>query len=130
MKLSKMKIAAVLAWIIGVMAVVAGARVLSGKLPDYTVIDWLPVYNFVMGVITVLATAVFIWKNSRYAMLAAGATFSAHTVVMLILLTAFRTIVAFDSLVAMTVRMLVWIVILALLYSATKTGFQKRAVNV
>ena len=130
MKLSKMKVAAILAWIIGAMAVFAGGRVLSGKLPSYTVIGWLPVYNFIAGVITVLATAVLIWRNSRYAMLAASATFSAHTVVMLILLTAFRPIVAFDSLVAMTVRMVVWIIILALLSSATKTGFQKRTVNV
>jgi hypothetical protein len=114
------KIAAVLAFIIGAMAVFAGGRVLLGTDPGYYVIDWLPVYNFTVGMITVLVTAVLIWKNSRYAWPAAVATLSAHILVMLSLLVAYRDVVAPDSLRAMTIRIVVWLIILALLRAAKK----------
>src|SRR5512133_2892410 len=81
------KIAAVLALIIGAMAVFAGGKVLLGIDPGYYVIDWVPVYNFGMGVITVFFTAVLVWKNHRFALLAAGTTLAAHALVMIILWT-------------------------------------------
>lgn len=109
------KIAAVLAFIIGAMAIFAGGQVLLGQIPDYYVIDWLPVYNFGVGVITFLLTALLLWKNSRYALAAAAATLTAHSLVMLILQTAYQDVVAPDSLQAMTIRMGVWVVILGLL---------------
>lgn len=111
-------IAAALALIIGVMAVFAGGRVLLGTVPDYYVINWLPPYNFAVGVMTVLVTAILIWKNSHYAQPVAIATFSAHVLVMVILLTAYREVVAPDSLVAMTVRIIVWIIILVMMRAA------------
>ena len=49
------KIAAVLAFIIGAMAAFAGGQVLLGKVPDYYVINWLPVYNYTVGILTVLS---------------------------------------------------------------------------
>ncbi len=110
------KTAAVLAFVIGLMAVVAGGQVLLGKAPDYYVIDWLPIYNFVAGLLTVFVTAVLIWRESPYALPAAFATFGAHAVVMLVLLTAYRDVVAADSIRAMTIRLLVWLVILALMF--------------
>ena len=111
------KIASILAVIIGAMAVFAGGQVLFlGKQMDYYVINWLPYYNFTMGVISVLVTAVLIWKNSRYALPAAIATFAAHALVMLVLLTAYKGVVAPDSIVAMSVRLVVWAVILILMY--------------
>lgn len=110
------KTAAVLACVIGLMAVVAGGQVLLGKAPDYYVIDWLPIYNFVVGLLTVFVTAVLIWRESPYALPAAFATFGAHAVVMLVLLTAYRDVVAADSIRAMTIRLLVWLVILALMF--------------
>ena len=114
MKLSKA--AAIIAWIIGGMAVFAGGRVLLGTLPDYYVIDWLPIYNFIVGLVTVLVTAVLIWRDSRYALPAAVVTFIAHVLVLLVLLTSFRDVVARDSLVAMTVRSVTWTIILALMF--------------
>lgn len=114
------KVAAILAWIIGVMAVVAGGRVLLGTLPGYYVIDWLPIYNFVVGVVTVLVTAVLIWRNSRYALPAAIVTLTANILVMLVLLSAYQDVVARDSLIAMTVRITVWIIILTLMVVARK----------
>lgn len=116
MKSNLNKIASVLAFIIGAMAVFAGGQVLLGKAPDYYVINWLPVYNYTVGILTVFVTAVLIWSRHRFAMPIAIATFVIHTLVMLILQAAYREVVAIDSLVAMTVRMTVWIIILALMY--------------
>jgi hypothetical protein len=116
MKINLNKIAAVLAFIIGAMAVFAGGQVLLGKLPDYYVINWLPVYNYTVGILTIFVTAILIWSRHRLAMPVAIATFGIHTLVMLILQTSYQDVVAIDSVVAMTVQMTVWITILALLY--------------
>ena len=122
------KIASILAVIIGAMAIFAGGQVLFlGKQMDYYVINWLPYYNFTMGVISVLVTAVLIWKNSRYAMPAAIATFAVHALVMLVLLTAYKGVVAPDSIKAMSVRLVVWAVILILMYLQTRRNTQANA---
>ena len=115
MKTTLNKIAAFLAFIIGVMAVFAGGQVLLGEIPDYYVIDWLPVYNYTVGIITVFATAALIWTNNRLALPAALATLFFHAVVMLLLQLAYNNVVAVDSLVAMTVRLITWIIILVLM---------------
>lgn len=109
------KIAAVLAFIIGAMAVFAGGQVLLGKVMDYYVIDWLPVYNLIAGLVSSFVTAILIWKGSKYAMSAAVGTFAVHGIVMLILQTAYRDLVAPDSIKAMTVRLIVWLIILTLM---------------
>ena len=115
MKLNK--IASVLAFIIGAMAIFAGGQViLLGKEMNYHVINWLPYYNFTMGLITFLVTGLLIWKNNRYAMPAAVATFVAHALVMITLLIGYKGVVAPESIKAMTVRLVVWAVILALMY--------------
>jgi hypothetical protein len=54
------------------------------------------------------------------AMPAALVTFGLHALVMVILQTSYRDMVAIDSVVAMTVRMTVWVIILALLYIQTR----------
>lgn len=109
------KIAAALAVIIGAMAIFAGGQVLLGKDPGYYVINWLPIYNFTAGVLTALVTAALIWRWGKYALPAALVTFGAHAMVMLILQVAYRDVVATDSIRAMTVRMVVWLVILGLM---------------
>jgi hypothetical protein len=111
------KIASVLAFIIGAMAIFSGGQVvLLGKEMNYYVINWLPYYNFTLGLISFLITAILIWKNSRYAMTAAIATFIANGAVMIILLTAYNGVVAGESIKAMTIRLIVWAVILILMY--------------
>lgn len=110
------KIAAALAFLIGGIAMVAGGLVLLGQETDYYVINWLLLYNYSVGVLTVFLTAILIWRNSRYARPAAIATFSAHTGVMLILLTAYRGVVSAHSLEDMTVRIVAWLIILALMF--------------
>jgi hypothetical protein len=109
------KIAAVLAFIIGAMAIFAGGQVLLGKIPDYYVIGWLPVYNFAMGVLSALVVAILIWRTSRFALPAAVTTFALHAAVMLIIQTAYAEVVASDSIRAMSVRLVVWLIILVLL---------------
>jgi len=111
------KIAAFLAFIIGAMAIFAGEQVILGTLPDYYVIVWLPIYNFIIGIASVFFTAIVIWKNTRLALPTALATFSVHATVMVLLQTTYREVVAPDSIKAMTVRMIVWIIILILLFS-------------
>ena len=126
MKRSITKIAAVLSLIIGAMAIFAGGKVLLGIMPDYYVIDWLPLYNYTAGVLTVAVTAVLLWKNHRYGRSAAVAVFSAHALVLGILLAAYRPVVASDSLRAMVVRLVVWTIILALLFFGTRVSDRVR----
>lgn len=110
------KIASILAFIIGGMAVFAGARVLLGVDPGYYVINWLPLYNYTAGILTVFITAILIWVNHRLAIAAAFVTFGFHTLVMFILQTAYRDVVAPESIMAMSIRMIVSAIITGLIY--------------
>jgi len=115
------RIAAVIAFIIGAMAVFAGGRVVFlGQMPNYNVIPWLPWYNFTIGVITLVITAPWLWKNHPHARSASVATFAAHATVMFTLLTAYQGIVAGESIRAMTIRLAAWTIILLLLYLPCK----------
>jgi hypothetical protein len=109
------KTASILAFVIGAMAIFAGGQILLGKIPDYYVIDWLPVYNFSMGVVTFFFTAILIWKNNRFALPAAVSTLAIHAIVMVILQTGYANVVAPDSVQAMIIRITVWTVILSLM---------------
>jgi len=120
MKQTLFKIAAVLAFIIGAMAIFAGGQVLLGQDPGYYVIDWLPVYNFALGVVSALVTALLIWRGSKWALPAALSTLAAHTLVMVILRTAYSAVVAPDSLRAMTIRIVVWLLITGLVFAQTR----------
>ena len=116
------RLAAGLALVIGAMAVFAGGQVLLGEVPDYYIIDWLPIYNLALGVVSVLFASVLIWRNSRLALPAALTVFGLHAVVMLFLLTAYRQVVAVDSLRAMSIRLVAWTIILILLLAARRKG--------
>ena len=105
----------ILAFLVGAMSIIAGGMVMRGWRPGYSVLSWLPVYNFVVGLLT-LIPAVLLWVNSRYALTASIVTFGVHTVVILLLLTFFRGQVANQSIGAMAFRLAVWVVILALLW--------------
>lgn len=122
MKTTLNKIASVLAFTIGGMAIFAGGKVLLGNNPGYYVINWLPVYNYTIGILTVFITAILIWMNSRFALPAAIGMFSLHTLVMLVLQTAYRGIVAPDSIQAMTLRLGVWVVILGLMFAQSQSN--------
>ncbi|MBW7918199.1 MAG: hypothetical protein H3C52_02715 [Anaerolineales bacterium] len=119
------KIASVLAFVIGAMAIFAGGRVLLGNDPGYYVINWLPLYNYTMGILTLFITATLIWMNGRFAMPAAIGTFGLHAIVMLILQTAYSGVVASDSIQAMTLRLVVWVIILGLMVAQARCQSQK-----
>ena len=109
------QIASILAFIIGVMSIIAGGKAMRGWNPGYFVLTWLPVYNFVMGILS-LIPAVLIWTNHHYALITTIATLGVHAVVLLILFTAFRNTVANQSLAAMIFRLITWLAILALMF--------------
>jgi hypothetical protein len=98
------------------MAIFSGGQVLLGNDPGYYVINWLPVYNYTAGILTVFITAVLILAYHKYALPAAIGTFSVHALVMLALLTVYRSVVAPDSIRAMTIRLIVWGVVLGLMF--------------
>ena len=116
MKIKLNKIASILAFIIGAMAVFAGGQVLLGQMPDYYVIDWLPIYNFSAGVVACLVTAILIWRNHKYAIPASIATLGFHIIVMVFLQTSYHSVVAPDSIRAMTIRIITWAVILTIIF--------------
>lgn len=120
MKAILTKIASIFAFIIGGMAIYAGGQVLLGQDPGYYVINWLPVYNYTLGILTVFVTAILIWIKSRLAFPAAIATFSVHTLVMLILQTGYQNVVAPDSIRAMTIRLIAWGIILGLMFAQSR----------
>src|SRR5574338_1078896 len=116
------KIASVLVLVIGVMSILAGGKVMRGWNPGYSVLAWLPIYNFSMGIVT-LVLAVLIWFDSRYAMAASLVTFGIHALVLVLLLTVFRDAVPRQSIAAMLFRLVTWLVVLALMViSARKVG--------
>lgn len=119
------KIASVLAFLIGGMAIFAGGKVLLGIDPGYYVINWVPVYNYTIGLLTVFITAILIWNNSRFGRFAAVGTFSLHALVMLVLQTQYRDTVAPDSIQAMTLRLIVWAVILGLMYAGSRKSVRQ-----
>jgi len=114
------RIASILALIIGGMAVFAGMQVLLGNDPGYYVINWLPVYNYTVGILTISISAIHIWQRSKVAWFAAIATFGVHTLVMIVLQTTYRDVVAVDSIRAMTIRMVAWVVIIGLMYAQVR----------
>ena len=121
MSMSLNQIASVLAFLVGIMSIVAGGKAMQGWNPGYSVLTWLPVYNFVMGILA-LIPAVLIWINHRYAMITSIATFGIHAIVLLILFAAFRNTVAYQSLAAMAFRMITWVAILTLMYFQARKG--------
>lgn len=120
MRKNLFRIASVLAFIIGAMAIFAGGQVLLGKIPDYYVIGWLPIANFIIGLVSAFVVAPLLWGQNPFAVKAAIAVFSTHAVVMLILQTAYGSVVAVDSIVATTVRLTVWGIILFILLLASR----------
>lgn len=115
MKTILSRIAALLAFGIGIMAIYAGGKAVLAVWPNLAAVKWLTMYNIIVGAITVILTTPLIWKNNRFALTAAAATLGVHSLVMLLLQTTFRATVAPASLEAMTTRIIVWLIVLVLL---------------
>lgn len=121
------KVAAVLAFVFGWMAIFAGGKVLLGNAPGYNVISWLPLYNYTIGVLTVFVTFFLIWFNHKLALPFALLTFSIHAIIMFILQIFYRDVVAMESISAMLLRLTTWFIInLLILVQARKTKLHWR----
>ena len=99
----------------GGLALVAGGQVMLGRDPGYTVIGWLPVYNVIAGLLALFVAVPLIWRGSAYAQPVVLLALAAHTIVMVILLVDYHNRVALQSLVAMMIRMITWVIIPILL---------------
>jgi hypothetical protein len=123
------KLAAVIAFGIGAMAAYSGSKVLVGIDPGYHVINWLPLYNYTAGVLTLAVTAALIWRGGRLATALSIGTFALHATVMTLLQTAYRDVVASESIKAMTIRLITWGVILVLLFVPSLLRRKVKAVD-
>jgi len=100
-----------------------------GNDPGYYVINWVPVYNYTAGILTVFITGILIWRGRTLAWFAALTTFSLHTLVMIILQTVHRDVVAADSIRAMTIRMIAWAIILVLMFAQSRKDKKTLVLN-
>ena len=108
------RIAAVLAFMLGTLTVIAGLTVaLHYSIPDYTILYWLLYYNIILGVISVLASK-SIWQGTRPAMYFSAFILSSHALVIIILITAFKEVAAEQSIKAMGFRLFIWATILSI----------------
>ncbi len=105
--------AAVIGALFSGVSVWAGTRVLTGiDVPGYVVLPWLVLYNLAAGLFGV-AVGAGLWLGRRRAIAGSSVLAAAHLSVLiaLIALRASGGEVANDSLVAMTLRSVVWAVI-------------------
>ena len=102
-------LATAIAVLFGIATLFAGGRVLLGSDPGYVVFRPLLVYNVLMGLAYVAAGIIF-WRTGRNA---AAAIFLLNLAVLLAILVLYRTggDVAVDSLRAMTLRTVVWLLL-------------------
>ena len=100
------------ALVFGVVTLLAGARVLLGSDPGYEVFRPLLIYNTSMG-LAYLAAGIAVWRNAKAGRNAAGVIFVLNLVVLVGILVIYRSggAVAVESLRAMTLRTVVWLVL-------------------
>lgn len=106
-------IATILANLIGILSIISGSMVLLGlRSVDYRVLDWLVVYNVVLGIISIMV-AYQIGKQHRKSKLMIVSILLLHLLV-LGYLYFFNESVAVESIKAMAFRVGVWVMILLL----------------
>jgi uncharacterized membrane-anchored protein len=113
---NKYRLAAILAFILGLLSIKEGGSVLLGLTTKaYTILPWLVWYNVVLGFVSVVA-GIGLWMKRAWGMTFAATIVSLHGLVLMILiiLFAFREAVAVTSIMAMTFRTLVWVGIIML----------------
>jgi len=109
------KIAAIIALFIGIMSVISGSLVLLNyNIPYYNVLNWLVIYNVILGGISIVA-AILLWKNNKSARKIIVAILISHLLVFLYLYFLNQE-VAMESIKAMGFRVSVWTVIFLLTY--------------
>ena len=107
------RIMAAVAVVFGIVTIIAGSRVLTGTDPGYTVFQPLLVYNTLMGVVYIVG-GLMIWRNLLRGKYVAASIFTLNLIVLggIAYLYFVSDGVAVDSLRAMTLRTVVWLVLL------------------
>lgn len=121
-----LRTSAAIGFLLGVLSVIAGWRVLAGvDRPDYVVLHWLVIYNVAAGFAGVVAGA-GLWSFRQWAVDLARTLAGFHATVLVVLITLFAVgrPVAIDSLVAMLLRTLVWASITVLTRRAVVSSFK------
>jgi len=117
MQRNRQRCAAIPALVIGLLSIKEGGSVLLGlSTPAYPVLQWLVLYNVVLGFVSI-AAAIGMWTQRRWAGTLAVMILSLHGLVFLALVTLFALgkTVASISIMAMLFRTTLWLVIVALL---------------
>jgi len=95
-----------LAALIGGLSVLAGGSVLLNiTTPNYQFLEWLVVYNVVLGAAS-LFVAFKLWTSTNVELPVFVLT--SHILTLALLLTVFADVVAVDSLRAMSFRIIIW----------------------
>ncbi|MEP7380725.1 MAG: hypothetical protein ABI910_03515 [Gemmatimonadota bacterium] len=124
-------LAAAVAGLFGIATLLAGGRVLLGSDPGYVVYRPLLIYNTTMG-IAYLAAGVIMWRSVIRGRYAAGAIVLLNLLVLLGIVLVSRNggAVAVDSLRAMTLRTVVWLVLYLILFWLARAPDVARARHV
>jgi len=111
-----LRITALVAIIIGLLALITGTRVLLGLFdPGYNTFSLLIIYNVLMGLVSLFA-GYHIWKGYTVAQKISAAILTGHIIVLGLLLTQFNDIIAIQSIQVMTFRVVVWSAIFITIY--------------
>ncbi len=107
------KAAAILAFFIGMMSIIAGSMVLLGvDSKTYNTLQWLIIYNVALGTISVFASYL-IWTGINYNKLIAFFIIISHSII-LVYLRFFSDVAALESVHAMIFRVVIWLIIIVL----------------
>jgi hypothetical protein len=113
----------VFAFILGIFTFIDGLPILFNiTIPDYKVLHWLLYYNLIMAVVTIIAGIGF-WRGHKPAIPLSSILAIGHTIVMIMILTAFADLVALKSQIAMTIRSVAWILIFAISFKNKEDWF-------
>ena len=106
------KVLALVAVLFGVVTIFAGSRVLIGSDPGYVVFLPLLVYNTVMGFIYI-GVGVVAWRDIHYGKNGAAIVFALNLLVLAAIWLLYNSggAVAIDSLRAMTMRTVIWLLL-------------------
>lgn len=118
------KIAASVAVVFSLLTIVEGTQVLLGiTQPDYVVLTPLLIYNVIMGIVG-LFVGVMILVNHCKALLLTSIVIAAHLLVLLIVGVIYFSngTVALHSVKAMSIRSVVWLAIVWVVWKTDKTN--------
>jgi hypothetical protein len=110
------KVAAIVCLIGGLMIIVTcGQVVLLGKVPAQNVVEWMPPFQFFIGVLSVFITTILLWKDHLLAIPAVIFSLVLQVLAMATLLTAYGDTVTAKTLNTISVRILITVAVLVLM---------------